>query len=116
MAKQRFNYHHWRGRTIIERAFGMMKPRFRCIFLEALEVHPQFVPKVVTACVVLHNICVGVGDELEEAVEEEENQPPVEGDGGKSRSGAAWRPVLTDEVSALHEASLDHDYFSQVNN
>ncbi|KAJ7983945.1 hypothetical protein DPEC_G00368690 [Dallia pectoralis] len=78
MAEQRFNYDHSRGRTIIERAFGMMKTCFRCIFLEALEVQTLFVPKVVTACVILHNICVGVGDVLEEVVEEGNNQPPVE--------------------------------------
>ena len=73
---------------------------------------------MVTACCILHNICVGVGDgdELEEAVEDDDNQPPLERDGGESRSGAAWRAALTNEVSALHEAPLDHDYFSQVNN
>ena len=46
MAEQRFNTHHSRARSIVERAFGMMKTRFRCIFLEALEVHSEFVPKV----------------------------------------------------------------------
>uniref|UniRef100_A0A8C9ZC86 DDE Tnp4 domain-containing protein n=1 Tax=Sander lucioperca TaxID=283035 RepID=A0A8C9ZC86_SANLU len=56
MAEQRFNYHHSRGRTIIERAFGMMKTRFRCIFLEALEVHPVFVPKVINHCNISNNI------------------------------------------------------------
>lgn len=71
---------------------------------------------MVTACVILHNICVGVGDVLEEVVEEEDNQPPGELDGGESQSGAAWRAALTNEVSALHEAPLDHDYFCQVNN
>lgn len=50
MAEQRFNYHHSKGRSIIERAFGMMKTRFRCIFLEALEVHTLFVPKVKHHC------------------------------------------------------------------
>ncbi|KAF3844220.1 hypothetical protein F7725_013561 [Dissostichus mawsoni] len=34
---QRFNSHHSRARSIIERAFGMMKTRFRSIFLKALE-------------------------------------------------------------------------------
>ncbi|KAJ7998346.1 hypothetical protein DPEC_G00221740 [Dallia pectoralis] len=116
MEEQRFNYHHSRGRTIIERAFGMMKNRFKCIFLEALEVHTLFVPKVVTACVILHNISVGVGDVLEEVVEQDNNQPPVELDGGESWSGAAWRATLTNVVSALHEAPLDRDYFCQVNN
>lgn len=71
--------------------------------------------QVVTACVILHNICVGVGDVLEDVVEED-NQPPGELDGGESRSGAAWRAALTNEVSALHEAPLDYDYFCQVNN
>ncbi|RVE68942.1 hypothetical protein OJAV_G00072980 [Oryzias javanicus] len=35
----------------------MMKTRFRGIFLQVLEVHHTFVPHVVTACAVLHNIC-----------------------------------------------------------
>lgn len=43
---QRFNSHHSRARSIIERAFGMMKTRFRSIFLQALEVHYTFVPHV----------------------------------------------------------------------
>ncbi|RVE60142.1 hypothetical protein OJAV_G00178040 [Oryzias javanicus] len=34
-----------------------MKTRFRAIFLQVLEVHHTFVPHVVTACAVLHNIC-----------------------------------------------------------
>ncbi|XP_038551329.1 putative nuclease HARBI1 [Micropterus salmoides] len=46
---QRFNSHHSRARSIIERAFGMMKTRFQAIFLQALEVHHTFVPHVITA-------------------------------------------------------------------
>ncbi|KAJ3583100.1 hypothetical protein NHX12_034462, partial [Muraenolepis orangiensis] len=45
VAAQRFNGHHSRARSIIERAFGMMKARFRAIFLQALEVKPTFVPQ-----------------------------------------------------------------------
>ncbi|XP_045930120.1 uncharacterized protein LOC123986060 [Micropterus dolomieu] len=41
---QRFNSHHSRARSIIERAFGMTKTRFRAIFLQALDVHHIFVP------------------------------------------------------------------------
>ncbi|XP_010764908.1 putative nuclease HARBI1 [Notothenia coriiceps] len=55
---QRFNSHHSRARFIIERAFGMMKTRFRSIFLKALEVHHTFVPQVITACAIMHNICI----------------------------------------------------------
>ncbi|KAF7215151.1 putative LOC107389515-like protein [Nothobranchius furzeri] len=39
VAAQRFNSHHSKARSVIERAFGMMKTRFRAIFLQALEVH-----------------------------------------------------------------------------
>ncbi|XP_033988432.1 putative nuclease HARBI1 [Trematomus bernacchii] len=116
MAEQRFNCHHSRGRAIIERAFGVMKTRFRCIFLETLEVHHKFVPKVVTACVILHNICVGVGDDLPpDAAALEDNQPPAADEGacGESESGAAWRVALANEVSALAGAPQDHDYCAQ---
>ncbi|KAK0151433.1 putative nuclease HARBI1 [Merluccius polli] len=86
MAEQRFNTHHSRGRSIVERAFGMMKTRFRCIFLEALEVHSEFVPKVVTACAVLHNICIGVGDEvIVEDVAMGDDPPPERECGAESR-------------------------------
>ncbi|XP_060789313.1 putative nuclease HARBI1 [Neoarius graeffei] len=115
IAEQRFNYHHARAHAIIKHTFGMMKTRFRCIFLEPLEVHPQFVPKVVTACVILHNICLEVGDDLppEEAVQKEDDQPPAECEVGDSQNGAAWRTALANEVSSLQEAPLDHDYFAQ---
>lgn len=46
VAEQRFNAHHSRGRIIIERAFGMMKSRFRCIFQDTLEVHVDSASKV----------------------------------------------------------------------
>nr|XP_054593251.1 putative nuclease HARBI1 [Nothobranchius furzeri] len=46
VAAQRFNSHHSKARSVIERAFGMMKTRFRAIFLQALEVHHTFVPHV----------------------------------------------------------------------
>ncbi|KAF3858808.1 hypothetical protein F7725_012009, partial [Dissostichus mawsoni] len=44
---QRFNSHNSRARSIIELGFGMMKSRFRVIFLQALEVHHTFVPQAV---------------------------------------------------------------------
>lgn len=70
---------------------------------------------MVTACVILHNICLGVGGVVEEAVLEEDNQPPVEREGLESRSGAAWRTALANEVSSFEQAPIDHDYFAPVN-
>ncbi|XP_034088290.1 protein ALP1-like [Gymnodraco acuticeps] len=63
--QSRFNQHHARARSIIEWAFGRMKSRWRSLFFKALEVHHTFVPSVITACAVLHNICLTAGDILE---------------------------------------------------
>ncbi|KAK0139039.1 Protein ALP1-like [Merluccius polli] len=108
---QRFNGHHSRARSIIERAFGMMKTRFRAIFLQALEVHHTFVPQVITACAVLHNICLGVGDIMPPEDELQDAMPEDEGENGlEAVSGAPWRDRLSVEVSALEEVNPDHDY------
>ncbi|CAM4652730.1 unnamed protein product [Leuciscus chuanchicus] len=109
---QRFNLHHSRARSIIERAFGMMKTRFRAIFLQALEVHHTFVPHVITACAILHNICLlGVGDIMALEDEHEEDEHEDEGEHVlETVSGAPCRDQLSAEVSALEEVPIDHDY------
>ncbi|XP_049436834.1 uncharacterized protein LOC125891523 [Epinephelus fuscoguttatus] len=108
---QRFNSHHSRAHSIIERAFGMMKTRFRAIFLQALEVHHTFVPQVITACAVLHNICLGAGDIMAPEDEVQDDMPEDEGENGlEAVSGAPWWNQLSAEVSALKEGVLDHDY------
>ncbi|KAF3841452.1 hypothetical protein F7725_007314, partial [Dissostichus mawsoni] len=43
--KARFNQHHARARLVVERAFGMMKARWRGIFFKALKVDHTFYPK-----------------------------------------------------------------------
>ena len=49
----------------MERSFGILKMRWRSIFLKALEVDVRFVPEVIVCCTVLHNICLTNGDLLE---------------------------------------------------
>ncbi|CAL8249570.1 unnamed protein product [Boreogadus saida] len=91
----------------------MMKTRFRAIFLQALEVHHTFVPHVITACAILHNICLGA-DDIMAPEEEDEPEDDVEedegGDGLEAASGAPWREQLSAEVSALEEPPPDHQY------
>ncbi|KAJ4927290.1 hypothetical protein JOQ06_015024 [Pogonophryne albipinna] len=107
---QRFNSHHSRARSIIERAFGMMKTRFRSIFLKALEVHHTFVPQVITACAVMHNICIGAGDIMAPDAGIVEDVAEDEGEDVEAVSGAPWRDQLCAEVSALEEVPMDHQY------
>ncbi|KAM3611514.1 uncharacterized protein V6R79_019929 [Siganus canaliculatus] len=110
----RFNRHHAKARSIIERAFGIMKTRWRSIFFKALEVHHVFAVRIIACCAILHNICLKNGDNLEPM---EEALEPQDGDGLpqadlqcgerlRSRMAAALS-ALTDAPPALH----DHDYY-----
>ncbi|XP_046905803.1 putative nuclease HARBI1 isoform X3 [Hypomesus transpacificus] len=106
VAQQRFNAHHARARSVIERAFGMMKTRWRSIFFCALEVDVSFVPDVIVCCTMLHNVCLGNDDVL--PVDEEDPEEPVGGeDHGKTSSGGALRDSIADQLSALQCLPLD---------
>jgi hypothetical protein len=47
----------------IERAFGMLKGRWR-ILLKRIDVALKNVPNLVSTCLMLHNICIVFGDEF----------------------------------------------------
>ena len=74
--QSRFNGCHAKARSIIERAFGILKGRWRCLLSKALEVKHTFVPAVVTACCVLHNLSITA--DMIQLLEEEEQQDGVE--------------------------------------
>lgn len=55
----RFNERMRQIRVLIERTFGELKNRFRCLLKDrVLHYAPVTVGKIVTACAVLHNICI----------------------------------------------------------
>ena len=49
----------------MERAFGILKTRWRSVFLKVLEVDVLYVPEVIACCIILHNICLTNADVLE---------------------------------------------------
>ena len=59
-AEERFNVAHGKTRRIIERTFGLLKARFRCLDRTGgdLLYSPQKVSRIVVACVMLHNLAV----------------------------------------------------------
>uniref|UniRef100_A0A3Q3F1G4 DDE Tnp4 domain-containing protein n=1 Tax=Labrus bergylta TaxID=56723 RepID=A0A3Q3F1G4_9LABR len=59
---RRFNGKLSRARLVVEQAFGIMKTRWRTIFLKAMEVRIPFAVEVITCCAVLHNLCLGTED------------------------------------------------------
>ncbi|CAG4935774.1 unnamed protein product [Parnassius apollo] len=68
----RYNYLQKRARCTIERTFGVLKGRWRCL-LAARELHycPETAGKIILACCVLHNMCIRAGIEGPELTEEE---------------------------------------------
>ncbi|KAL1268699.1 hypothetical protein QQF64_034062 [Cirrhinus molitorella] len=74
----RFNHHHSKARSIIERVFGVMKTRWRCLLFKSLEVEHTFAPTIMVVCAVLHNICLTTGDIIEatEVVDDVDLPPP----------------------------------------
>ena len=60
--------YHWNfvqssTRMCIERAFGILKGRWR-ILLKMIDMNLKNVPELVTTCLVLHNMCIIFGDEF----------------------------------------------------
>ncbi|XP_030768432.1 protein ALP1-like [Sitophilus oryzae] len=53
--EESFNCYLSSARIIVENAFGRLKARWRCL-LKRVDIQYSFVPKVVSACCVLHNI------------------------------------------------------------
>nr|XP_039272413.1 protein ALP1-like [Styela clava]XP_039272415.1 protein ALP1-like [Styela clava] len=69
-----FNNYHSRSRVIIENYFGILKARWR-ILKNAVPVSLEFVPHIVAACCILHNILENdqtpvVIDDCESAMQE----------------------------------------------
>lgn len=58
-AEIQYNAAHNKGRIIIERSFGVLKSRFRCLHKTGgcLPFSPGKCGKIVTACMRLHNLC-----------------------------------------------------------
>lgn len=84
----RYNMAHKRTRSVVERTFGILKGRWRCL-LAARELHyrPQKAAHITIACVVLHNLCIQGGlaapelspEELQEEISQQMSAtaPPV---------------------------------------
>ncbi|XP_069081255.1 putative nuclease HARBI1 [Pleurodeles waltl] len=87
--ERRYNNAHKRTRNIIERTFGLLKARFRCLHSSggALQYTPITAFKIVVACAILHNIATRRGLPLTPAdpdPDDEEQEQPHRHHGGRS--------------------------------
>lgn len=80
---ERYNVAHKHTRNVVERTFGVLKMRFRCLTRHrALHYAPVKAGQIVYACIILHNICrmrQQNDDEIDQHVEENDD----EDDGGE---------------------------------
>ncbi|KAG0429789.1 hypothetical protein HPB47_023311 [Ixodes persulcatus] len=94
-------------RQVIERTFGILKTRFRCLDKSGgvLQYRPKICCRIIVACVVLHNYCrryhvsldeplVDLSEEEEEEEEEEDEDEENNNNGPRARRTRRARPMV----------------------
>lgn len=56
--QKNYNFCHSSARIVIERAFGLLKGRFRSLLTVLDMEHVDLIPQFIIACCVLYNICL----------------------------------------------------------
>lgn len=74
-----YTQRHCYARNCIERCFGLLKGRFRCLLKHRiLHYDPTTAAKIVYSCVVLHNICIKRNIPFEVAQEDDQENVILE--------------------------------------
>ncbi|KAJ1127263.1 hypothetical protein NDU88_005666 [Pleurodeles waltl] len=97
-AERAYNDAHRRTRTIVERTFGILKSRLRCLDITcgSLLYSPEMVCKIILTCAILHNICIKRNIPLLEPEphmpeEEEEEDGGLQHEGEQQNTAAGLR-------------------------
>ena len=75
-AEAAYNYSHIHTRVVIERAFGVLKSRFRCLHKSggSLTYAPAKCCNIILACTILHNMCIDANVDLAEDGDDDDNE------------------------------------------
>ncbi|XP_069098312.1 putative nuclease HARBI1 [Pleurodeles waltl] len=78
-AGRRYRSAHRTTRNVVERTFGLLKSRFRCIHKSggALPYSPEMTCRIVATCAILHNIATsrGIPVEISDSDSDEDDDP-----------------------------------------
>lgn len=98
--QKNFNFCHSSARIAIERAFGLLKTRFRSIRTVLAMERLDLIPMFVIACCTMHNICHLKGDEIElDPINEiEENIPSHQDTAQIEQAGRAKRDLICERL------------------
>lgn len=78
----RYNVKHKHTRNVIERSFGCLKMRFRCLTRSrTLHYIPKTAAKITYACMLLHNICISRNVPMDSNDEENADEDDADDDG-----------------------------------
>lgn len=93
-AERRYNMVHSSMRSVVERCFGVLKHRFRCLQKHrTLQYQPNVATSIIEACAVLHNICLHFSEPQPEGEYEDEvdlNEPGPSQASGGSATGSSF--------------------------
>ncbi|KAJ1089176.1 hypothetical protein NDU88_002327 [Pleurodeles waltl] len=98
-AEERYNEAHGRTRRVIERTFGLLKARFRCLHMTggSLFYSPKKVCQIIVACYMLHNLAL------------RRQVPFLQEDGPDGGVVAALEPVDSEDEEAEEEDMDNRD-------
>ncbi|KAM4706630.1 putative nuclease HARBI1 [Discoglossus pictus] len=77
-AEKKYNEAHHRAHSVIDRTFGSLKSRFRCLDRSGgvLQYSPEKGAQIILACCILHNLAVSRNQDID-ILEDLETPPPV---------------------------------------
>lgn len=101
-AQTTFNYRLSKARVTVERAFGRLKGRWRCL-MKRYDCHMENINTTITACCVLHNFCEVNNEEYDEDFDVRTDNEAVE-----------WNPLQANTTANTTRDALC-SYFSLPN-
>lgn len=93
-----YNFCHASARIVIERAFGLLKGRFRSILTTFAMNRVDLIPIHILACCILHNIYLMRGDKLNFEMNENIEENDVAGNAEYVHDGANVRAAKRDLI------------------
>ena len=106
--QRKFNYQLSRSRVVVENAFGRLKGRWRFL-MKCNDNDIKYVPNIVTACCVLHNLCEMHGDLCDDDwVRVDPNLQTLETSSTSSTSNTSSATSAQSSGSVIRDALCDY--------
>jgi nuclease HARBI1 len=108
--EQRFNVRHRVARCGVERTFGVLKGRWRCLSKQrVLYYHSEKAAHIVQACCVLHNICIERNIDFDGNINDSPGNDGNSNDSNNNTAGSA----LTTRDNIRKQGEKVRDYLAK---